>query len=124
MVSRRVLLLRTGQFKLGKRTLATSLPQKSLLSKNVRIGVGIGVSLCISVILILAIVIIHERRLLIKAQEQVGDTLAAYDKSRATGTHVSRYQIQGQSRPQEFEHTGPSLGEPYDGDSHETCARG
>ena len=81
-------------------------------------------SLGISLISVLAIVVIHERRLRIKAQKQVIDTLAAYDKSRTTGTHVGSYQMQFQSSPQELENTQPQPGELYDGEIHEADVRG
>ena len=103
----------------------TSLPQTSPSSKkNVQVGVGIGVSLGVSLISVSVIFLIHERRLRIKAQKQVIDTLAAYDNSRATGTPVRSYQIPRRSRPQEIEHTQPQPGELYDGEIHEVDVRG
>ena len=99
---------------------AKSLSQQSPLSnKNVKIGVAIGVSLSVCLILGLIIFLFHERRLRIKAQKEVVDTIAACNEPRAPRTSAVSYGKQTQSRPQELELTQPQPEELYDGEIHE-----
>ncbi len=110
---------------------ATSFSQPSLpLKKNVKIGVAIGVSLGVSLILGLVVFVIHERRLRIKtqkavveAQKAVADILGACDMSRAARTSASSCEVQGQTGPQELEHTQSQPGELYDGEVYEADIR-
>lgn len=91
---------------------AENLPQQSLLSnKNVKIGVAIGVSLSVCLISGLIIVLFHERRLRIKAQKKVVDTIASCNEPRSPKTSAGSYGRQTQSGPQELELTQPQPAE-------------
>ncbi|KAF6238080.1 hypothetical protein HO173_003714 [Letharia columbiana] len=90
-------------------------PTKKLTDLSVAIGVPLGVFAISGLIALL----IHERRLRIKAQKTVVDTLAAYEKCRAAKPRAAVYEVQGHPRPQELEHTQSQPGELYDGEIHE-----
>lgn len=90
-------------------------PTKKLTDLSVAIGVPLGVFAISGLIALL----IHERRLRIKAQKTVVDTLVAYEKCRAAKPRAAVYEVQGHPRPHELEHTQSQPGELYDGEIHE-----
>ena len=99
---------------------ATPLPQHSPpQKKDVDIGIAIGVPLGVLLISGLTGLLVHERRLRMKAQKAVNDTLAACHQSRGARTPTGGYMLQDPVRPQEMECTKLQPAELYDGEVHE-----
>ncbi|KAM0804995.1 hypothetical protein BDR22DRAFT_817494 [Usnea florida] len=82
---------------------ATPLPEHSPPPKKVvDIGTAIGVPLGVLLISGLTGLLVHERRLRMKAQKAVIDTLAACHQSRGAKTPTGGYMLQDSVRPQEM----------------------
>ena len=100
-------------------TVATHFPQYSPLPKKVDIGIAIGVPLGVLLISGLIGLLVHERRLRMKAQKAVNDTLAAYYQSRGAENPTGGCMLQDPVRPQEMECIELQPAELYDGEVHE-----
>ena len=99
---------------------ATPSPQRSPPPKKVvDIGIAIGVPLGVVLISGLTGLLVHERRLRMKAQKAVDDTLAACHQNRGAKTPTGGYILQDSVRPQELELTELQPAELYDGEVHE-----
>ena len=99
---------------------ATPLPQHSPPPKKiVDIGTAIGVPLGVLLISGLTGLLVHERRLRMKAQKAVIDTLAACHQSRGAKTPTGGYMLQDSVRPQEMGCTELQPAELDDGEVHE-----
>lgn len=87
--------------------------------KAVDVGIAIGVPLGVLLISGLTGLVVHERRLRMKAQKAVDDTLAACHQHGGAKTPTGGYMLQDLVRPQELELTELQPAELYDGEVHE-----